>query len=81
MMVLKPRESGCKGTGKGKRRILSIIRAGRSESLLGSFCGSVLYSKRRGQAAFVCIMESLHEVAIDYNEMHEHGRRQRGGSR
>ena len=45
---------------------------------MGSSCESVLYSKKRGEAAFVCIMESLHEVAMEHNEMHEHGRRQRG---
>ena len=46
------------------------------------FIGTVLREhlvlQKVGQAAFVCIMESLHEVVIDYNEMHEHGRRRRG---
>ena len=40
-----------------------------------------LVFQKEGQVAFVCITESLHEVAMEHNEMHDHGRRQRGSSR
>ena len=43
-----------------------------------SSCWSGLVDQKEGQAAFFCMMEGLHEVAMDHNEMHEHGRRQRG---
>ena len=76
MMGQKPHESGCRGKGKkdrkGKRKrlILNITRAVRSNIYglsWGAFC------TQKTASCIVCIVESLHEVAMDNNEMHENG--------
>ena len=70
MTAQKQRESGCRGKERGKSLTTSIIRAARSDVSWTVF-RSVFYSKRA--SCIACFVESLHELAMDNNEMHENG--------
>lgn len=70
MMAQKPRELGCRGKERRKSLTTSIIRAARSD-VDGVSSGAS--PTHKGASCIACVVESLHELAIDNNEMHEHG--------
>ena len=75
MMAPKLRGSGCSVKEQGKRLISITIRAGTIDHRrVGSWN---MFDSKRASCIF-CIVESLHEVAMDNNDMHGIWCKQRG---